>query len=169
MLTKLKNFSIGYNQLYGNLTTSFGNITSLELFNIENNVNITGYNVLDSILKNKTMLQHINIDSTQLSGTIPYNLTRYIPSLRTFTMDDTLITGPMPNLNSLQQLRRLIIVNDDMYGPIPELRLLTNLGTLVYNWDRNFVHSLLLSMTNTCTFFFLFRNVKTKKPKQNKK
>jgi hypothetical protein len=126
----LKNFSIGYNELSGELPSQLASLNKLESVSIRNNVDLTG-RALDMLLPSLSNLKHLIIDGTRLSGTIPQNISRFASNLRTFTIESTPIGGTIPYMefNKLTNMQRLVIAdNNNMEGTIPDLGVLSNLG-----------------------------------------
>lgn len=182
MLENLKYLNIGYNKFTGVLPMEIRQLVQLETFNIRNNPIVSSTktknqkdnsdsvtdnkNELEEIFLNQPNLQHIMIDATELSGSIPQNMSRYNSKLVTFSMKDTPMTGEFPfeDFMKLSNLQNLIVANNNnIYGTFPDISKLTNLG-MFYFWLFVFAAKPVFehvqnSPTNNCSIYLCCKRI----------
>jgi Leucine-rich repeat (LRR) protein len=138
---------LGNNQLSGSLNESLGNLTKLQLLDLENNQlngNIPStlgslsnlksllllYNQLSgyvpSTLGNLTNLQFLDIGNNQLNGNIPTMLGN-LKNLSELFLDNNQLSGSIPTtFSSLTNLQYLTLAGNKLSGTIP-----SSLGNLI--------------------------------------
>ena len=111
--------------------SSLSLLRSLQVFIIRNNIKLSGSNGIHGLVQDWSQLEYFNIDSTQITGTIPSNFGDLVPNLVSFTIDDTIINGTIPfeSMSQLSNLKELVITNNkQIEGTVPDISKLTNLG-----------------------------------------
>uniref|UniRef100_A0A0D9V2N4 non-specific serine/threonine protein kinase n=1 Tax=Leersia perrieri TaxID=77586 RepID=A0A0D9V2N4_9ORYZ len=140
-INTLKTLELEFCSLYGPLPDSLGNMTALQVLDLQNNDNITG--MFPSTLKNLCNLQEIIFTQTNLGGDITEQMGR-LPrcawdKLRKLHLDATNMTGNLPDwLGNLTNLTGLSVSRNQLSGAVPlGLGSLTKL-TVLYLSQNNF-------------------------------
>ena len=111
------------NGLSGTTPASLGDLTSLEILQLQDNM-LTG-EIPD--LSPLTSLRELSLASNQLDGSIPASLGD-LTSLQGLYLQDNMLTGEIPaSLGDLTSLQFLLLRGNELTGEIPDLSLLTSL------------------------------------------
>lgn len=138
-ITTLRTLEVEFCSLYGPLPDSLGNMTALQVLDMQDNDNITG--MFPPTLKNLCNLQEV-FTGTNLSGDITEQMER-LPKcawdkLQALNLDATNMTGNLPVwLGNLTNLKDLSVSGNQLSGPVPlGLGALTKL-TILYLGHNN--------------------------------
>ncbi|CAB9517525.1 LRR receptor-like serine threonine-protein kinase At4g08850-like [Seminavis robusta] len=113
----LQNFTLDGNLFTGEIPTSIGRLTSLQLFSAQDNM-LTG-----SIRDTSPIptLRFLKLALNQLSGEIPFHLTRN-RNLVELSLGSNRLEGTLPpEMDSLHKLQRLELGVNKFQGPVPDI------------------------------------------------
>ncbi|XP_015900279.4 receptor-like protein EIX2 [Ziziphus jujuba] len=122
-------------------------------------INLSGNNISSLIGNNMVSLQHLDLSSTQLEGSIPETFGNNMTSLSYLDLSFSYLTGPIPNsLGNMSLLAHLNLRYNGFTGSIPES--FANLETLTYldlsgNMLNGSIQIIFENMTGTLTFLAL--------------
>ncbi|CAN4096958.1 unnamed protein product [Withania somnifera] len=116
-LSSLKEMFLSANNLTGNIPESFINLKNMTDFRIDGN-GISG--TIPDFIGNWTNLNRLDIQGTSMEGPIPptISLLKNMTELRISDLRGKQMQ--IPNLQSLTQMKRLILRNCSLVGPIPK-------------------------------------------------
>lgn len=157
-ITTLRTLEVEFCSLYGPLPDSLGNMTALQVLDMQDNDNITG--MFPPTLKNLCNLQEV-FTGTNLSGDITEQMER-LPKcawdkLQALNLDATNMTGNLPVwLGNLTNLKDLSVSGNQLSGPVPlGLGALTKL-TILYLGHNNLTGIILEDyLANLCNMVIL--------------
>ncbi|KXS09176.1 L domain-like protein [Gonapodya prolifera JEL478] len=129
-LSSLTYLDAGSNYFTGLLpsTLAFPNLTR---YDVSQNPRLSG--TLPSSVFKLPQLETLSVYSTSIGGTVDAALSNQT-NLRTLYLDDTLISGPLPDLRALVSLTRIDLSNTSLSGP---LYLSKSAGTIFCGLGRN--------------------------------
>jgi hypothetical protein len=127
--TSLQNTTIGYNYFTGTIPKEYRSLHQLQLFHVQDTT-LTGP-FFDIFGHQWKQLQSLNIDNTQLTGTIPSSVVlTWSNTLMNLQFGKSLLHGTYPmELNTLTKLTNFNSIGTQFYGSIPNISSLTNLST----------------------------------------
>ena len=118
---------LSYNQLDGSIPAALGNLTNLELLNLENNA-LSGS--IPDVLWKLTDLEELDLGGNALSGAIPVELGA-LARLEGLDLSSNRLSGPFPAVLRLPNLLRLDLRGNQWSGPLPgDAARLANLEVL---------------------------------------
>jgi uncharacterized protein YjbI with pentapeptide repeats len=131
MATGLRNIDVGFNYFTGSLPVEFGTLTTLQRFGAKDN-SLTG-SFFEPFGAAWTNLEHLNLDGTQFTGTIPSSvIATWANSLVDMKLGLIMFDGTLPTeIGMLTKLTGLNINGPKLRGPIPDVSELKNLRTCV--------------------------------------
>ncbi|KAB2084263.1 hypothetical protein ES319_A05G323300v1 [Gossypium barbadense] len=104
--------------LSGNLAPTIGNLTNLQLVNLQNN-NISGN--IPSELGKLSKLKTLDLSNNRFNGQIPGTLS-HLKSLQYLRLNNNSLSGAIPSpLANMTQLTFLDLSFNNLNGPVPEL------------------------------------------------
>ncbi|MBA0837752.1 hypothetical protein Goarm_009883 [Gossypium armourianum] len=104
--------------LSGNLSPTIGNLTNLQLVNLQNN-NISGN--IPSELGKLSKLKTLDLSNNRFNGQIPGTLS-HLKSLQYLRLNNNSLSGAIPSpLANMTQLTFLDLSFNNLNGPVPEL------------------------------------------------
>ncbi|MBA0819515.1 hypothetical protein Gohar_028179, partial [Gossypium harknessii] len=104
--------------LSGNLAPTIGNLTNLQLVNLQNN-NISG-NIPSELVK-LSKLKTLDLSNNRFNGQIPGTLS-HLKSLQYLRLNNNSLSGAIPSpLANMTQLTFLDLSFNNLNGPVPEL------------------------------------------------
>ncbi|MGN6491921.1 MAG: T9SS type A sorting domain-containing protein [Agriterribacter sp.] len=116
-LTGLKVLQLQNNQIGDGLPGGIGSLTSLELLDLSFN-NLSG-NILSSFFNNLPNLQKFNVAHNNLSGWIPANISNST-ALTEINLSNNGFSNKIPtSINSLTNLTKFLVANNQLIGPMP--------------------------------------------------
>ena len=142
-LASLVSLDLSYNQLEGGLPKSFRNLCNLESLNLESNKfsdrlydSIKNLSCAEETMKylhlsgnpfwgpfpdlsRFSSLVELFIDGTNMSGSLPKNLSQF-SKLESLSLVYNQLTGPLPDFIGLSSLRLLFLSNNQLNGSVPE-------------------------------------------------
>ncbi|KAJ1416639.1 Protein kinase-like domain superfamily [Sesbania bispinosa] len=109
-----------FNKLSGTIPMDIGNLTSLQVFDVNNN-NLDGE--LPETIAQLTALTYFSVFTNNFSGSIPRDFGKNSPSLKRIYLSNNSFSGEMPSdLCSGFNLDVLAVNNNSFSGPLPSLR-----------------------------------------------
>lgn len=118
------------NRLQGVLPDSLKDLESLESLDLRGNLGLTG--PLPP-LRAWPALTHVNLSFNQFSGHLP---PLRLPQLQSLVLSNNLLTGPLPELSGLPALQNLRINHNQFNGPLPSLNALSALQALDLSFNQ---------------------------------
>lgn len=138
-LTNLKEVILTYNQLEGEIPDCLGhsingNLSSLEHFDVSSN-KLTGS--IPPNIGNLTNLIHLAFSSNKLTGEIPLSIGSLV-NMKNFGIGNNFIDGVIPqNFSNLGAIEKLWMDDNNLSGSIPAgLGNLSNLTTVYFNGNN---------------------------------
>lgn len=108
--------NLPYNNLSGNIPSSIGYLSQLEILNLAFN-NLTGS--IPTTIGNLNSLVGLDLKFNQLSGIIPITIAD-LSAVQTIDLRYNQLAGPIPPaIENLSQLHALILNSNQLSGPIP--------------------------------------------------
>uniref|UniRef100_A0A803Q7M8 Leucine-rich repeat-containing N-terminal plant-type domain-containing protein n=1 Tax=Cannabis sativa TaxID=3483 RepID=A0A803Q7M8_CANSA len=128
-------FFISNNNLYGEISSTYCNLSGLRILDISNN-NIQGK--IPSCLANLFSLSVLDLHRNNFSGEIPQGMFKNLTSLRSLHLSGNHLEGPLPrSLRNCQSLEVLDVSNNKITGIFPYwLEELPKLQVLVLKSNR---------------------------------
>ncbi|KAK2377169.1 putative LRR receptor serine/threonine-protein kinase [Trifolium repens] len=157
--TLLSKFGIGYNQIYGVIPESIGQLIGLTYLGFDHNLfeGIIPYSIgklnnlvvlafhgnklsgnIPTSIGNLTILSELYLANNKLEGSIPFNL-RYCTEMQKLSFCDNKLSGVIPNqtFSYLKGLINLYLCNNSFIGVIPsEFGNLIHLSKLYLNSNK---------------------------------
>ncbi|XVF79035.1 hypothetical protein PTKIN_Ptkin14bG0187200 [Pterospermum kingtungense] len=128
-LSSLTTLTLEHNYFSGNLPSALGSLPKIEIMFLNSN-NFTGE--LPETFAKLTTLKNFRISDNNFTGNISEFIFQNWTNLEELYMEGSGLSGPIPNISSLGNLKYIII--SDLNGTeanFPELRNLSNLERLV--------------------------------------
>ncbi|XP_058779497.1 probable leucine-rich repeat receptor-like serine/threonine-protein kinase At3g14840 isoform X1 [Vicia villosa] len=129
-ISTLLHLELTANQMSGNITSELGNLTQIQTLRISSN-NFSGE--LPATLAKLTTLQNFHISDNQFTGKIPDFIQNWT-NITTLIIQGSGLSGPIPSkISILRNLTDLRIsdLNESEYAPLPQLNNLTLLQKLI--------------------------------------
>ncbi|CAK8534937.1 unnamed protein product [Lathyrus sativus] len=174
------------NQMYGNITPELGNLPQIRTLRFSSN-NFSGE--LPVTLAKLTTLQDFQISDNQFSGKIPDFIQNWT-NIKTLIIQGSGLSGPIPSkisllrnltdlrisdlsgseyaplpqLNNMISLSKLILRNCNINGTLPEyLRNMTSLKTLDFSFNKfsGTIPNIYTDISNDMNYIFLTGNLLT--------
>ncbi|XP_015616380.2 probable LRR receptor-like serine/threonine-protein kinase At3g47570 [Oryza sativa Japonica Group] len=116
-LHRLELLDLGHNAMLGGIPATIGNLSRLQLLNLQFN-QLSGR--IPTELQGLRSLININIQTNYLTGLVPNDLFNHTPSLRRLIMGNNSLSGPIPGcIGSLHMLEWLVLQHNNLTGPVP--------------------------------------------------
>jgi Leucine-rich repeat (LRR) protein len=152
-LINLTHLHIVSNKIEGEIPTTLGLLTNMEIFTISVNRNLSG--PIPSELGNLNKVRFFNLENNKLTSTLPPSLSQF-SELIVFFVDSNMITGTLPNsYSNMLQLQIFDVSNNKLTGTVPSLYSnLQNLSALDLriNQFSQSIPSSLAALTNLIYF-----------------
>ncbi|XP_074279790.1 receptor kinase-like protein Xa21 [Silene latifolia] len=118
-LTTLEVIAFGGNSFGGRVPYNFGNFHNLNVLSVAHNYLEGDINFIDTLV-NCSRLSILDLGSNHFSGILPKSLANLSTSLQWLTINDTRISGEIPEgITNLNNLERLIMPSCKLTGSLP--------------------------------------------------